>query len=212
MKAEKRDSLIIYRSFYEAIKDLPKENQAEVWTAIFEYGLNFNEPELSGISKTIFTLIKPQLTANIAKYHNGKKAKVKQKESKPEAKGKQVKSKTEGNVNDNVNDNVNGNNNEIYYFKIGKDSYKQKPSELWNTIYRGQLEAICMNQLRGVDVHLLLSTFDTDSATKEFDDYNHFMNTLVKIGKKLIEQTPVKSNSPPVDPDSAWERAKHSTW
>jgi len=142
-----------------------------VWTAIFEYGLNFNEPELSGISKTIFTLIKPQLTANIAKYHNGKKAKVKQKESKPEAKGKQVKSKTEGNVNDNVNDNVNGNNNEIYYFKIGKDSYKQKPSELWNTIYRGQLEAICMNQLRGVDVHLLLSTFDTDSATKEFDDY-----------------------------------------
>jgi len=36
----KRDSMIIYRSFYEAIKELPKENQAEVWSAVYELGLN----------------------------------------------------------------------------------------------------------------------------------------------------------------------------
>ena len=50
-----RDSMIIYRSFYEAIKELPKENQAEVWNAVYELGLNGNYVSLSGISKTIFT-------------------------------------------------------------------------------------------------------------------------------------------------------------
>lgn len=66
-----RDSTIIYRSFYEAIKDLPAVNQGEVWTAVFEYALNFNEVELTGISKTIFTLIRPQIAANISRYKAG---------------------------------------------------------------------------------------------------------------------------------------------
>ena len=57
-----RDSTIIYRSFYEAIKELPEKNQAEIWTAIFEFALNFNEVELTGISTTVFTLIKPPTT------------------------------------------------------------------------------------------------------------------------------------------------------
>lgn len=61
-----RDSIIFYRSFYEAISELEPDVQAKVYTAIFEYSLNFNEVELSGLPKTIFTLIKPQLDANRA--------------------------------------------------------------------------------------------------------------------------------------------------
>jgi hypothetical protein len=110
--------MIIYRSFFEAISEIPKENQAEVWQAVFQYGLNFKDVELNGLSKTIFTLIKPQLDANIKKFHNGKKPKQKQNQSKneandkqelskTEAKQKQNISKTEANVNDNVNDNEN---------------------------------------------------------------------------------------------------------
>lgn len=110
--------MIIYRSFFEAISEIPKENQADVWQAVFEYGLNFKDIELKGLSKTIFTLIKPQLDANIKKFHNGKKPKQKQNVSKneadynqdvskTEAKQKQNVSKTEANVNDNVNDNEN---------------------------------------------------------------------------------------------------------
>ena len=100
-----RDSMIIYRSFFEAIKELPKENQAEVWNAVYELGLNGKRVELKGISKTIFTLIAPQLEANLKKYLNGIKPKNKQPESKTEAKPKQKISKTEANVNVNVNDN-----------------------------------------------------------------------------------------------------------
>jgi Family of unknown function (DUF6291) len=102
-----RDSMIIYRSFFEAIKELPKTNQAEVWNAVYELGLNGKYVELNGISKTIFTLIAPQIEANYKKFVNGSKPKTKQIESKPEAKEKQTRSKTEGNVNVNVNDNVN---------------------------------------------------------------------------------------------------------
>ena len=111
-----RDSFIIYRSFYEAIVDLPAESQAQVWNAICEYSLNFREPELSGIAKTVFTLIRPQLDANIKRYTNGKKqdgsklkAREKQKGSETEANEKQERSKPEANENVNVNVNVNEN-------------------------------------------------------------------------------------------------------
>lgn len=141
-----RESMIIYRSFFEAIKELTKEQQADVWNAVYELGLNNNEVQLTGISKTIFTLIKPQIEANIKKYINGKKPKTKPKESKTEAKNKQTISKTEGNVNVNVNENVNVNDNNIYrrfahlslseeeYIKLNKDYTKQQIDRVLDSI------------------------------------------------------------------------------
>lgn len=104
-----RDSFIFYRSFYEAISELPKDNQADSYNAIMRYALDQEEIELTGISKAIFSLVKPQLDANYKKYENGK-----QKKSKTEAKQKQTKSKKVTNVNENVNvnDNVNVNVND----------------------------------------------------------------------------------------------------
>lgn len=101
-----RDSFIFYRSFYEAISELPKENQADSYNAIMRYALDQEEIELTGISKAIFSLVKPQLDANYKKYENGK-----QKKSKTEAKTKQTKSKKVTNVNENVNENENANVN-----------------------------------------------------------------------------------------------------
>ena len=79
-----RDSFIFYRSFYEAISELSKEDQADTYNAIMQYALNQKEIQLKGISKAIFSLVKPQLDANYKKYENGK-----QKKSKIEAKRKQ---------------------------------------------------------------------------------------------------------------------------
>ena len=103
-----RDSMIFYRSFFEAIKELELDKQAIIYTAIFDYGLNKIEPQLSGVTKTVWTLIKPQLDANYKKFENGSKPK----KSKTEAKSKQNGSKSETNVNDNVNVNVNDNPND----------------------------------------------------------------------------------------------------
>ena len=85
-----RDSFIFYRSFYEAIKEIPEESQLKVYKAITNYALNQEEIELNGIPKAIFSLIKPQLDANYKKYENGK-----QKKSKKEANDKQEESKSE---------------------------------------------------------------------------------------------------------------------
>lgn len=120
-----RDTMVIYRSFYEAIKELDHEDQALVWNAVFQLGLNFEETELTGISKTIFTLIRPQIEANIRKYKLGLENGMKGKEygklggrpknetpsetlfetpkKPPRNPQKTLKKPTNDNVNDNVN-------------------------------------------------------------------------------------------------------------
>ena len=111
-----RESIIIYRSFYEAIKELEPLHQAEIWKAVFEYGLNKNEVDISGLPSIIFKLIKPQLDANIRKYENGTKGgrPKKQTETKVKPNNNLNETKVKPNVNDNenVNDNNNDNNND----------------------------------------------------------------------------------------------------
>lgn len=68
-----RDSVVFYRSFYEAIKDLPPDQFKESVKAIMEYGLDGVEPNTTGIEKTIYLLTKPQIDANNRRYENGKK-------------------------------------------------------------------------------------------------------------------------------------------
>ena len=107
-----RDSMIFYRSFYESVNGLSPIIKAEVYDAIFRYGLDFEEPSFTDeIARALFTLIKPQLDANIKRFENGKKPKTKQSESKAEAKQKQKISESEANNNVNVNNNVNKNIN-----------------------------------------------------------------------------------------------------
>lgn len=117
-----RDSFIFYRSFYEALEDLPSKNQLEVYKAIANYSLNFSEINLSGLSKTIFTLIKPQLDANNQRFKNGSKGgrpNQTETETKPKNNQTETKTKANKNVNVNVNDNknVNDNVNIVYPFE-----------------------------------------------------------------------------------------------
>jgi hypothetical protein len=123
-----RDSCIFYRSFYESINELPDINKLEIYNAIFSYSLNFIELELTGLSKSIFTLIKPQLDANIKRFNNGNIPKDKQTKSKTEAKQKQKESKREANNNVNNNNNVNDNKNkeEKINFDIFYNLYDKK--------------------------------------------------------------------------------------
>ena len=69
-----RDSFLFYRSFYEAIKDLPRDIRGEVYTAIMEYGLNgITTENLKPVARSIFTLIKPVIDACNKQYSNGLK-------------------------------------------------------------------------------------------------------------------------------------------
>jgi hypothetical protein len=104
-----KDSFIFYRSFAEAIDDLPDEEQLKIYKAIKEYALNEHEVELAGIAKSFWKLIKPQIAANNKRYQNGTKGGRTSTEIKPRP--NQEETKTEPNVNVNVNDNGNGNGN-----------------------------------------------------------------------------------------------------
>lgn len=81
-----RESFIFYRSFYVAIAELPKDIRLEVLTAIIEYALDGKLPEkLKPFAKGMFTLIKPNIDANTARYVNGTKGGRKSKKKTPAA-------------------------------------------------------------------------------------------------------------------------------
>jgi len=68
-----RDSVVFYRSFWEAIKQLPEKERLESITAILEYGLDEMEPKSAGVASAMFLMAKPQIDANNRRYQNGTK-------------------------------------------------------------------------------------------------------------------------------------------
>lgn len=101
-KIKPKESFIFYRSFYEAIKDLDCDTKVEIYDAICEYSLNQNETEIEGIGKSILTLIKPQLDANLKRYKNGCFGGRPKTKTKPNENQKETKPEPNDNDNDNV--------------------------------------------------------------------------------------------------------------
>lgn len=155
-----RDSFIFYRSFYEAIDEIPEQNQAEVYRAIMRYALNQEEYELEGISKAIFSLVKPQLDANYRKYENGK-----QKGSKVETKQKQNRSKSKANVNDNVNENENDNDND-------------------NAVVNNNKSNMIIKAINNINKE---SDSCVDGLRKVIDFYNNNIGQLTPFGLSVLE-------------------------
>jgi len=137
------ESFVFYASFAEAMDELDNEQYGKLMRAINNYALFDKVPDLDGVPKMLFTLIKPQLDANKKRRENGKygvfggrpkkEPNEKQKESsiiieeKPNGLLNGVQNenpmgfendglglpKNNPNVNDNVNVNVNDNVNDI---------------------------------------------------------------------------------------------------
>ena len=112
-----RTSFVFYGSWWEAIKNLPRDVQGDVLTAIIEYGLSGETTEqLKPIAKDMLAMVKPQIDANNVKFENGKKGgrpkgenepKANQEETKKKPNNNQSRTKSEPNVYVNVNDNDN---------------------------------------------------------------------------------------------------------
>ena len=65
--------MIFYRSFYESIKELPEENRLRIYESLFEYAMNDQEPDLSGVDIALFKALSPQIQANNKKFEAGAK-------------------------------------------------------------------------------------------------------------------------------------------
>lgn len=95
-----RNQFTFYKSYYDAIQELPKRDQSALILAICAYAIYETPPKgLSIAASTAFKLIKPTLDSGRRKAESGAlggQANGKQSGSKPEANGKQNGSKKEG--------------------------------------------------------------------------------------------------------------------
>jgi len=78
-------SFTFYRSFFEAISNLPKAADRDAaMMAICDYALNGNERQLSGAAAAVFMLAKPNIEHNRKKHENGLKGGRPKAETEPE--------------------------------------------------------------------------------------------------------------------------------
>ena len=75
--SNKLDSVIILRSYWESIKDLPDDKQLLFLKSIIEYGMDSIEPEFIGVEKSFWIQIKATIDSSMKRYNtsieNGKK-------------------------------------------------------------------------------------------------------------------------------------------
>lgn len=87
-----RSQFTFYRSYYEALKQLPQKEQGPAAMALCEYALNGADTQLTGGAAIVLLLAKPTLDSGRKKASNGKRG-----GSKPKANEKQTESKEEAN-------------------------------------------------------------------------------------------------------------------
>ena len=63
-----------YRSYYDALKEIPAEEFRAIVLAVCAYALDGEKAELSGVARAIFTLIRPTLEAGRSKAENRSRA------------------------------------------------------------------------------------------------------------------------------------------
>ena len=68
-----RDSVVFYRSFYDAVKDLDAESFKQCITALMEYSLNEKEVDVDGFANMFMMMAKPLIDKNNKRYENGRK-------------------------------------------------------------------------------------------------------------------------------------------
>ena len=94
---QKRKQFTFYRSFYEALRDMPRELRLGALEAIIEFALDGKEPEgLEPMQRMIFTLIRPTLDSAKRMAEGGQKNKGKKRSAKATLNEKEEENENEG--------------------------------------------------------------------------------------------------------------------
>lgn len=198
-----RESIVFYKSFYDAIKGLNYETQSKIYNAIFAYQFDGIESELDGVEKAVFTLIKPQLDANNTKYENGCKGKEYGKlggRPKKETPKKPLKNPKQT-PNDNENENVNDNENDIYTLSEAQASSsdtakasKHKYGEFKHVLLKDEeLQALKRDFANWEELIKYLDEYIEMKGYKAKSHYLCIRKWVVDAVKKNIKQEPIKN-------------------
>jgi len=143
-----RDSTVVYRSFWEAVRDLPCEEYKAAMEALLAYALDGVDIAETATAKMFLTMAKPQVDKNNQRYENGKRGgrPKNQKETKQKPNENQTKpnenqtepkaKKAKPNVNVNVNVNV---KDIIHYLNEKTGAHYQEGSESTRRLISGRL-------------------------------------------------------------------------
>ncbi|MBQ8473151.1 MAG: hypothetical protein IJ501_06580 [Bacilli bacterium] len=189
-----KDSFVFYKSFFDALQDLKDKDRLKVYDAICNLALNDEDTKLSGIAKTIFTLIKPQVLANKKRYENGKKGGRPKKETngfqKIKTNGfKSDETKTKPNENVNENENVNVNENGLGFSLQHKriiDLFQENGILYFNT----PVEFNIVRRLVDVEEEMIVESIE-DAKIQNKCTFNYVYGV---VRNKLREFKKVKSD------------------
>lgn len=124
-----RGQFTFYRSFWDAIRCLPKKDKLPILEAIISYALDGTEPTgLTQSQTALFSLIRPNLDASRKKAKSGKSGgSAKQTTSKQEANAKQTESKPLSPDKQTANEKENEKENEVE-IEIEGEKEKKHPA------------------------------------------------------------------------------------
>ena len=149
------ESFVFYRSFAEALEQLPAEQYKEAMVAICRYGLdgvmtNTEDP----VCHAIMTLVKPQIDANAKRRESGKKGAESRwhSDGKPMAKdSKPMATSCESIPNANANANVNAN--------VKEKSVEKKARPRFTPPTREDVEAYCRERKNSVNAERFINFY-----------------------------------------------------
>ena len=167
MSKDKKDSIIFYRSFYDAISKFPDKDQLILFKAVISYGLDLIEPDFTGAEyqtfvEAVWDGIRPQLSANYRRFLNGNKggAPVGNRNNPNGRRGKKTNLElTENQPNENVKDNINANEKDSIESAKASPSAPTHKRERFVKPSLSEIEEYCMSRSNGID------------ASKFFDFY-----------------------------------------
>lgn len=192
------DSFIFYRSFYEAISELPMEMQGRIYDAIFQFAFDGKDVELAGAEKAVMSLIKPQLIANRVRYENGCKGGRPRRNPQPNENLTETETKPKGNLEQTEdkprlnqsatktkpNENVNENNSQLKIIKKIRDSvrdaYTKEHCGLIDEVTEVLGKACCMDRsLRFNGVQYSAEDFQDIAERFGYLDLGRVCNSLL---------------------------------
>lgn len=197
-----KDGFVFYASWWEAIKNLQREMQGDVLTAIIEYGLYGETTESpKPIASAMLAMVKPQIDANNQRYENGKKG------GRPKANNNQTETKQKPNNNQNITKQKPNNNQTETKPKpkdkdkdISEDIYKESSTKVEPKKGKAAAEAATLSR-KEIFYQSLVPFTDTypKEMIRAFFDYWTEMNK--SCTKMRYEQ------------ERTWETAKRlATW
>lgn len=184
------DGVFFHRSYYESIKNLPKNDQNRMIFAILEYGFNEKAPDLPSKLEPLWILIKPTIDSSQRKHKAQKSNGIKG--GRPR-KDTENKNPTENpSIKPNEKPNISDIDIDIDMDK-DKDIYIYTPAALLSQL--SENERRFLEQLAGDKMHYLLI------SVAAWLNAGHETQSVYNTCMTFIRNSPREFKGKPIEPD-----------